>query len=172
MSKEKSEKIPAVNYDPQVVAAQKKLTELEQQLEQAIYRPSQVIENDLTERAELLLSGKPAKPKVAPDEIEVLKRAVGIALANYQKAKAAAATKIIASITPLHDEKIKRLLDSAQKFSSDLLEQAQFIEQSWQSGLFDYLPATWSLKWRIVLTGKPGVGSRLDALISNLRLPT
>jgi hypothetical protein len=166
-------KMASVNDDAAVIAARKKLTELEQKLEQITNRPSQAIEDDIRERAELLLSGKPAKPKKeAADEIQVLKRAVGIALENYQEAQKKAAAKIIESLKPLHDKTISELLDAAEKFSAALLSQAAFVENCWQAGLFDFLDAHWSLKWQILSPGKPGGCSRLDMLIENLKLAT
>lgn len=169
MAATKVEKIPSVYYDPMVISTQKKLAELEQKLERAINRPSQAIEDDIRERAELLLSGKPSKPKREPDEIRILKEAVSIALGIYQQARQTAAQKIIESIKPLHNKTISELLDAAQKFSAALLSQAEFVESCWHSGLYDFLDASWSLKWRIVLAGKPGAGSRLDILVENLR---
>jgi len=169
MAKEKSEKIPAVSDDPAVIAAQKKLTELEQKLERAINRPSQAIMDNIRERAQALLNGTKMESKREPDEVQVLREAVQISLGVYQQAQAAAAKKIIESIRPLHNKTTSELLDISEKFSESLLSQASFIENCWRSDLYDFLPAEWSLKWRIVLTGKPGVGSRLDSLIQNLR---
>jgi len=172
MAVNKMEKMASVNDDAAVIAARKKLTELERKLEQITNRPSQAIEDDIRERAEMLLGGKPPKPKVAPDEIRVLKRAVGIALENYREAQKKAAAKIIESLKPLHDKTISELLDAAEKFSAALLSQAAFIENCWQAGLFDFLDAHWSLKWQILSPGKPGGCSRLDMLIENLKLAT
>jgi hypothetical protein len=169
MAVAKKTEIPKVNDDELVILAQKKLAELEQKLERAINRPSQAIEDDIRERAELLLSGKPPKPKEAPDEIQVLKSAVAIALGIYQQARKTAAERIITEIKPLHNKAISELLDAAEKFSALLLSQAEFVESCWHSGLYDFLDASWSLKWRIVLAGKPGAGSRLDSLVENLR---
>lgn len=170
MATTKTEKIMTVDEDVAVITARKKLNELEQKLEQAIHRPLQAEAEDITQRARALLDGKPPKPKVAADEIRVLKEAVSIALANYQQARQAAAQRIIAEIKPLHNKTISELLDASEKFSAALLSQAAFVESCWHSGLYDYLPATWSLKWPIVLgIGKPGTGGRLDELILNLR---
>jgi len=163
-------KMASVNDDAAVIAARKKLTELEQKLEQVTNRPSQAIEDDIRERAELLLGGKPAKPKKeAADEIRVLKRAVGIALENYREAQKKAAEKIIEGAEPDYKKVRAELLAESQRFALVLQLHDDFIQQLWAAGLFDFLPATWSKKAPVVGIFPHG---RLDGLIENLKLAT
>jgi len=166
MAKEKQ--IPSVNDDAAVQSAQKLLAEIQAKFEKASHYP---LMDDTAERARSILDNKPPKPRREADEINVLREAVTLASHRLQTAQQKAAEKIVAVIKPLHNKTISELLDAAEKFSSALLTQASFIEQCWQAGLFDYLPAEWSLKWPIVLgTGKPGTGGKLDLLLENLRL--
>jgi len=164
MAKEKQ--IPSVNDDQQVKAAQKVLAEIQAKFERAANYPAL---DDTIERARSILDNKPHKPRREIDEINVLRAALNLATNRLQAAQQKAAERIIVEIKPLHNEAIKRLLDAAEKFSTELLSQAEFIESCWHSGLYDYLDAHWSLKWRIVSEGKPGTCSRLDLLIENLR---
>jgi len=153
--------------DQQVKAAREKLTELEQKFDREINRPVQAIEDDIRERAQLLLSGKPPKPKIAPDEIWVLKRAVGIALENYQEAQKKAAEKIIMDIEPNYKKVRESLLEQAVIFKIALETHDSFVQQLWQAGLFNFLPASWSLKASIIGAFP---GGRLDIFLENLRL--
>jgi hypothetical protein len=166
MAVTKIEKIPSVSDDSAVKVAQKLLTDIQAKFEKASHYP---LLNDTTERARSILDNKPPKPRREVDEINVLREAVTLASHRLQAVQAAAAERIIDEIKPLHVKAVSELLSAAEKFSTELLAQAEFVESCWRAGLFNYLPAAWSLKWRIVLTGKPGLGSRLDELILNLR---
>jgi hypothetical protein len=167
MAVNKTEKIASVNDDAAVKSAQKILMDVEAKFQKAANYP---LVDDIAERARAMLDGTKLQPRKEPDQVQVLREAVTLASHRLQAAQQKAAERIIAEIKPLHNEAIKRLLDAAEKFSTELLSQAEFVESCWHSGLYDYLDAHWSLKWRI-LGGKPGMGSRLDELISNLRLP-
>jgi hypothetical protein len=163
----KTEKIPSVSDDPAVITAQKKLAELEQKLERAINRPSQAIEDDIRERAELLLTGKPPKPKEAPGEIKVLKTAVSLALTNYQEVRQAAAAKIIRDCELDYKKVRAELLTECLRFKEALTAHDDYIQALWSAGLYDYLPASWSKKAPVVQIYPSG---RLDMLIQNLQI--
>jgi hypothetical protein len=166
--KTETTKIPSVSADEAVIVALKNLTALEQKLEAAIHRPLQAEAEDITERARALLSGKPPKPKIAPDEIRVLKEAVSISLANYEKARQAVAEKIIEGVEPDYKKIRESLLEQAVFFKLSLVMHDSFIQSLWTAGLFDFLPASWSLKAPVA---RIYPGGTFDELIINLRLP-
>jgi len=158
--------IPKLADDVAVQSAQKLLAEIQAKFEKAANYP---LIDDFAERAKAMLDGTKLQPRKEPDEIELLRAAARMALERLQEAQTAAATKIIAEITPQYLKVREALLEQAIAFKLSLQIHEDYIQSLWAAGLGNFLSASWSSKVSVVQIYPHG---RLDNLIENLKIAT
>jgi hypothetical protein len=170
------EKMLCVKNDPAVVRARAQLEEFEGKLRLVEAVPVvRTSEDELAGAAgELLASGtlKAAltKKQDAVQSVRVLKKAVELAVGRLRQAEQVAGAKLVKALEPQHRQLIEALIAAAKAFETALMAHDSFVSECHKAGLYSYLPAAWSPKWKVLLSAPPGQGGRWDIFSENLQV--